>query len=239
MWKKKKVSVIFSTYNEKDSIRKAIEDMYATGVVDEVIVINNNAAAGTDDEVGKTKARLIHEKRQGYGWGYRRGLKEAKGDLLIMSEPDGTFVAKDILKLLEYSEDFDVVFGTRTTSATIGEDANMGLFLKWGNWFVSKLMEVFFLTTHLSDAGCTLRLLKRRSYDRIKRRFRTGDSYFGLEMMLLIIDARIKFVEIPIHYRKRVGESAVTGSFFKAFKLGLMMIYTIFSFKIRKIFGKV
>jgi glycosyltransferase involved in cell wall biosynthesis len=239
MWNNKKISIIFSTYNEKDSIKKAINDMYATGVVDEVIVINNNAAKGTDFEVITSKnyktsqTKLFYEKKQGYGWGYRRGLVEATGDILIMSEPDGTFVAKDIHKLLEYSKDFDIVFGTRTTGATIGRDANMGLFLKWGNWFVAKLMEILFSTTHLSDAGCTMKLIKRKSYNIIKKDFTTGDSYFGLELMLITIHHKIQFIEIPVHYIKRVGESSVTGSFHKAFKLGIQMIIKILAYRIK------
>ena len=44
MWKGKSVSIIFPTFNEKDSIKAAIEDFFASGYVDEVIVINNNAA---------------------------------------------------------------------------------------------------------------------------------------------------------------------------------------------------
>lgn len=233
MWNNKKVSVVLSTYNEKDSIRKVINDFYATGVVDEVIVVNNNAAPGTDEEVKKTKAKLIYENKQGYGWGYRRALREAKGDILIMSEPDGTFLAKDIFKLLQYSEEFNVVFGTRTTSATIIQGANMGFFLKWGNWFVAKLMEIFFGTTHLSDAGCTYRLIKRKSYEQIKKKFQTGNSYWGLEMMLIIIDSGIEFIEIPVHYNERIGKSSVTGSFVKAFKLGLQMIWLIAKFRTR------
>jgi glycosyltransferase involved in cell wall biosynthesis len=239
MWKNKKVSVVFSTYNEKDSIKDSIEDFFSTQVVDEIIVVNNNAAKGTDEEVKKTKATLVYEKKQGYGWGYRKGLSVATGDLIIMSEPDGTFLGKDILKLLPYSEDFDVVLGTRTTSAMISQGANMGLFLKWGNWFVAKLMEILFNTTHLSDAGCTMRLINRKAYQNMYHKFKTGSSYFGLEMMLIIITSRLKFVEVPVHYNKRVGKSSVTGSFLKAFKLGLHMILTVLIFKIRQIFKKI
>ena len=47
MWHGHSVSVILPTYNEKDSIRQVIRDFLATGVVDEVMVINNNAAPGT------------------------------------------------------------------------------------------------------------------------------------------------------------------------------------------------
>jgi glycosyltransferase involved in cell wall biosynthesis len=236
MWKGKKVSVIFSTYNEKDSIKQSILDFQNTGVVDEIIVVNNNAAPGTDDEVRKTEAKIVYEKKQGYGHGYRKGLSVAKGDLLIMSEPDGTFLGKDVLKLLQYSDDFDVVFGTRTTSALILKGANMGLFLKWGNWFVAKLMEIFFSTTHLSDAGCTMRLIKKPVYKRIANKLKSTGSYFGLEMMLVIITSKIEFVEIPLHYNERIGESSVTGSFFKAFKLGIQMIFQVLAFRIKSWF---
>lgn len=236
MWKNKKVSVVFSTYNEKESIRQSINDFFATGVVDEVIVVNNNAVSGTDEEVKKTKARLVYETKQGYGWGYREGLAEAKGDLIIPSEPDGTFVAKDILKLLQYSEDFDVIFGTRTTSSMILSGANMGWFLKTGNWFIAKLIEVFFGTTHLSDVGCTMKLIKRSVYEKIKHKFKAGGSYFGLELMLIIVTSKINFVEIPLHYNKRIGKSSVTGSFMKAFILGLQMIWQVAIFRIKTLF---
>ena len=51
MWEGKTVSVILPTYNEKESIRKCVEDFFATGFVDEVVVVNNNAAPGTAEEV--------------------------------------------------------------------------------------------------------------------------------------------------------------------------------------------
>ena len=65
MWRGKRVSVVFPTYNEEDSIRAAIEDYFATEYVDEVVVVDNNAAAGTRYEVVKTRALLVHEPRQG------------------------------------------------------------------------------------------------------------------------------------------------------------------------------
>ncbi|HNT89834.1 MAG TPA: glycosyltransferase, partial [Candidatus Hydrogenedentes bacterium] len=144
MWRDKTVSVIFPTYNEKDSIRAAIEDFFASDLVDEVVVVNNNAVPGTDDEVAATRARLIHEPRQGYGYAIRRGLEEATGDILVISEPDGTFSGHDVMKLLAYSDDLPVVFGTRTAREFVWEGANMGFFLKWGNYAAGKLMEFLF-----------------------------------------------------------------------------------------------
>lgn len=224
MWKKQKVSVVFSTYNEKDSIRKCIEELFKTGYVDEVIAVDNNAAKGTKEEILKTKAKYFLETRQGFGWGYRRALHEATGKIIIMIEPDGTFEANDVFKLLAYSDDFDVVFGTRTTSIMIGEGANMGLFLKWGNYAVAKMIEFLFNTTHLSDVGCTYRLIKRPAYEKIKNKFVITGLEFNPDMMLQIIRNSISYIEIPVKYLKRVGVSSVTGSFVKTFVLGLKMI---------------
>jgi glycosyltransferase involved in cell wall biosynthesis len=237
MWKGKKVSVVFSTYREKNSIRKYINDLFKTGLVDEVVVVNNNAEKGTDEEVRKTKAKLFHEPRQGFGAGYRTALAKATGDLLIMSEPDGTFYAKDIVKLLAYSEDFDVVVGTRTNRSTILKGANMGWFLRWGNIFVAKLMQVLFNAFPLTDAGCTLRLIRRSAYEKIKGQFTIYSLEFNPELTLLYILNRLKTVEIPIHYGERVGESAVTGSFLKSFKLGFIMMRLIFAYRIKSLGG--
>ena len=235
MWKGKKVSVIFPTYNEKDSIRDAIEEFFASGYVDEIVVVNNNAVEGTDEEVKKTKARLVYEKRQGYGYAIWKGLEEATGDYLIISEPDGTFSGKDVIKLLAYSDDFDYVLGTRTTRELIWEGANMNFFLKWGNWAVAKLMEFLYNTTTLTDVGCTMRLIKRHVYEKVKPFFTVGTQHFGPELTLLVIKSGTKFIEIPVNYKPRVGKSSVTGSMRKAFVLGLKMIFLILRYKFKRI----
>lgn len=232
MWKGKSVSVVFSTYNEKDSVRDYIDDLFKTGVVDEVIAVNNNAVNGTKEEIDKTGAKQFFERKQGYGFGYQRALKESTGDIVIMTEPDGTFLAKDIFKFLTYSENFDVVFGARTVNAAILNGANMGLFLKYGNVFVAKMIELLFGTTHLSDAGCTMKLIKKNALKKISPYFSVGSSHFGLELNLLVIKNRLKYIEIPIIYKKRIGESSVTGSFWKAFKLGIVMIWGVIKFRI-------
>ena len=236
MWNGNTVSVILPTYNEKDSIHSCIKELSDTQVVDEIVVVNNNAIKGTSEEVQKTMAREIFELKQGYGFAIRRGFNEVSGDIIAICEPDGTFSGHDIRKLLAYSEDFDAVFGTRTTSVLIWKGANMGLFLKWGNWAVAKMLEFLFNTTTLTDIGCTMRLIKREAFDKIADKFTVGGSHFGVEMMLLIILNGINFIEIPLNYKPRVGKSSVTGNRIKAFALGMTMIWTILKYRILSIF---
>ena len=206
------MSVIFPTYNEKDSIRAAIEDFLASGYVDEIVVINNNAAPGTSEEVAKTNAIEIIEPRQGYGAAILRGFKEVAGDLIIVSEPDGTFYGRDIVKLLAYADDFDVVYGSRTVKELIWQGANMGIFLKWGNYAVAKLMEVLFNSTSLTDVGCTMRCIRREALEILQPLFKVYGSFFSPEMMLLSLQMNMRVVQVPVNYTKRVGNSSVTGS---------------------------
>jgi len=223
VWRDKKVSVVFPTYNEKDSIRAAIEEFFACGYVDEIIVVNNNAAAGTSEEVAGTGAREVFEAQQGYGHAIQRGLAEATGDLLMVAEPDGTFRGHDVIKLLAYSAEFDYVLGTRTTHEYIWDGANMDFWLKWGNVAVAKVVEVLFSSSILTDVGCTMRLLHRDAYEKIKHRFSVGSSHFGLEMTLIVLTSDLSMTEIPVNYCQRVGESSVTGDRVKAVKLGATM----------------
>lgn len=232
MWQGKRISIILPTYNEKDSIARCIDDFFALGYVDEVIVIDNNAAPGTQEEVVRTAATLICEDSQGYGFASRRGFREASGDIIVLCEPDGTFLARDLDKLLTYSQDFDIVFGSRTLGWMIWENANMGWFLRLGNVIVAKMIQVLFNCRSLSDVGCTYRLLSREASDFLMPHYRVGGSHFGPEIMLRSILASCRVVQIPVNYLERIGQSSVTGSKWKAVKLGIRMIGMIFEFRI-------
>ena len=196
-------------------------------------MINNNAAAGTSQEVAHTPAREIHEPVQGYGAAMRRGLREATGGLILVSEPDGTFRGHDALKLLAYADDFEVVYGTRTVKELIWKGANMGLFLKWGNYWVAKLMEFLFNTTSLTDVGCTMRCLRREALLDMQPHFTIDGSFFGPQMMVLSILMKMKMIQIPVNYTKRVGTSSVTGNKWVALRLGLRMIWMILGYRVR------
>jgi glycosyltransferase involved in cell wall biosynthesis len=231
MYRASTVSVVLPAYNEEPNIRQAIEDFYATGVVDEIIVVDNNSRDRTVEEARRTRARVVQEPRQGYGHALRRGLREATGDLIVLSEPDGTFVAGDIVKLLAYSEDFEMVCGTRTTQELIWEQANMGWFLRKGNWTVAKLVQFLYDGPSLSDCGCTFRLTRRSAIDRIIDDMTVGGSHFLPEMVILALRKNLKIIEIPVNYRGRIGESKITGNLTGTLRTGFRMIGIILKYR--------
>jgi glycosyltransferase involved in cell wall biosynthesis len=235
--------VVLPTYNERESICAAILDFVATHVVDEILIINNNAVAGTSEEVARAIEKLpdsdavcvreIHESQQGYGYAIRRGLREASGDFIVLSEPDGTFLGRDTFKLLAYVDDFDVVYGSRTARTFIWRGANMGVWLRWGNWCVAKLMEFLFNSTNLTDVGCTMRLIRREALSRLDDEFTIGGSAFGPEMMLLSLLHGLKVIQVPVNYLPRIGESSVTGDVRKALALGVAMVGLVLRYRLR------
>jgi glycosyltransferase involved in cell wall biosynthesis len=232
MYGDKRVSVVLPAYNEEEHIRTAVEDFFVPGVVDEVIVVDNNSRDRTAEEAGKTRARLLTEKAQGYGHALRRGLREATGDLVILAEPDGTFVGRDVLKLLAYSDDFDMVCGTRTTRELIWQQANMGWFLRLGNLAVAKLVQFLHDGPSLTDCGCTLRLIHKPALDRIQDRLTVGGSHFLPEMVILALKTGLRVIEVPVNYRGRVGESKITGTLKGTLRTGFRMIGLILKYRV-------
>jgi len=232
MWQGHRVSVVFPAFNEEAGIAAAVSDFGGLEAVDEVLVVDNNSRDNTAERAVEAGARVVHEPRQGYGNALRRGLAEAQGEYVVLAEPDGTFMGKDVLKLLAYADDFDLVLGTRTTRELIWHGANMGWQLRWGNWFVAKLLQVLFGGPSLSDCGCTLRLVRRSAAVHMLPRFTVGGAHFLPEMVCLALLERLRLVEVPVNYRDRVGESKITGSMHTALRVAARMVGVILRYRL-------
>lgn len=226
-----KVSVVFPAYNEEEGIAHAVETFGAVEAVDEVLVIDNNSSDRTGELARAAGARVVVETKQGYGNALQRGLADAEGDLIIMAEPDGTFFAGDVYKLLAYSEDAEMVLGTRTTRELIFGGANMGAFLRWGNWTLAKLQQLLFNTSSLSDCGCTMRLIHRDALERFRGQLTVGSSHFLPEMVILAHDTGTSILEVPVTYRERRGSSKITGDPRGMVEVGLRMTQLILVYR--------
>ena len=235
MYKGKTVSIVIPTYNEEGSIRAVINGFFDSGVVDEVVVIDNNALGNTKFEVAQTKARLVDEKEhQGYGHAMMRGLREATGDLVVTVEPDGTFLPSDIHKFLAYTDESEVVFGTRTSRAAIWSAAFMPFPVRFGNWAVAKFLEVFHNGPTLTDVSCSYKLFSREVLESIFDLFplSSGKDSFSIEIMIWVIRRGWRPIEIPIIYKQRVGVSMYTGdSILKAARIGLKMALQVVRYR--------
>jgi glycosyltransferase involved in cell wall biosynthesis len=235
MYKGLKISVVMPAYNEEKYIFKAVEEFKHIPEVDEIIVVNNNSTDRTAELAKNAEAIVVDEGRQGYGYASHKALISATGELVFITEPDGTFRAGDIYKFLPYSTEFDAVFGTRTAKSCIWKGANMGIFLRYGNAFVAKLLEYLHNGPCLTDVGCTFKMLRKEVIKKITPYLIVGGSHFSPNLMIALLRAGMRCVEIPVHYRRRQGQSKITGNFKRAFKLGIKMIIFIIQYRFKRI----
>ena len=237
MYLGKKVSIVFPVYNEKENIKNAIEEFLGHPAVDELIVVDNNSKDGSDTDIQLTSAKYVKEMTQGYGAALRRGMMEATGDLIVTVEPDGTFRASDLDRLLVYSQEYDVVLGTRTSRNPVwsGGDpgVNMDFALRIGNWAVAKLLEYLFNGPSFTDVGCTYKLIQRLAYEEIKDSFTVNGNWFSPEYMIRVLQHQLSVVEIPVQYGARIGTSKITGKRHKAVMLGFRMIQFILTERLK------
>ena len=236
-----KVSVVMPAYNEESAIGAVVDgfrkELEARGISHEIIVAENNSVDRTNEVASQHGAKVVKETKQGYGHACIRGLKEAKGEVIILAEADNTFNPKDIWKLLIYleEEDIDIVLGTRTTLELVEKGAKMDWFLHWGNIFLAKLIQVqFWKKCRLTDVGCTFRGIKRQALSRVINKFREGGPCFSPEMIIWCLKEGLRPVEIPIRYLRRTGHSKITATRKKSLIVGLKMIKLILTQKFWK-----
>jgi glycosyltransferase involved in cell wall biosynthesis len=228
VYKRRTLSVVMPAYNEADGITSVVRAFAEIPEVDEIIVADNNSSDGTGDLAKRAGARVVLETRQGYGFACRAALEASTGDYTVIVESDATFRASDLYKFMAYAEDFDAVFGTRTSKACIWSGANMGWFLRCGNVAVAKLLEYLHNGPCMTDVGCTYKLFTRRSLSQLLPLLTVGDSRLSPEILIVIIRMKLHCIEIPVNYGSRLGTSKITGSLVRAIKLGLRMILLIF-----------
>src|SRR3569833_1199041 len=107
----------------------------------------------------------------------------------------------------------------------------MDWLLRWGNWAVAKMIEDLLNTSHLSDVGCTYRLLRREMADYVAAGMTVGGSHAGVEIMLLTVTSDARFIEVPVNYLPRVGTSSVTGKRVAALAVGMRMIGSVLRYR--------
>jgi NDP-sugar pyrophosphorylase family protein len=223
-----RVSVVVPTYNEAASIGAVLRD-FAPHVW-EMVVVDNCSPDGTADIARSLGATVISRPTRGFGDAVKHGLDTARGDILVMVEADGTFRAKDLGKLLEFLKDADMVIGTRTTRELVESGANMDGVLRFANILWGKIIEALWwnLRPRYTDVGCTYRALWRDAYLAIRDSLVSDDAPFLPEMVIEMMRARRRVIEIPVnYYRRRTGESKYSGSLRQSARTGMQMMRTI------------
>jgi glycosyltransferase involved in cell wall biosynthesis len=215
------VSVVIPTLNEAGTIKAAIDtiDKYVM-YPKEIIIVDSNSTDGTIEIVKDTnRCRLIIEPRRGYGIALRTGIKNAKGNIIIMVDADGTYEFKHIDLLINrmLEKDADMVLATRMYDP----NKAMGFLNFLGNKAITLTYD-FFYSQFLSDSQSGFRAISHEAINNVT--LKETDMAFATEMLIQFAREGYNMVEIPTTYKPRIyGKTKL-----KPFKSGIEIFTTIF-----------
>lgn len=93
------VTIVIPTKNEEKSISEIIESVSLYG--NEVLVVDGHSKDRTRDIAARKGARIVLDGGKGKGDGIRTAIREAKGDIIVFIDADGSHIPADIPELVK------------------------------------------------------------------------------------------------------------------------------------------
>ncbi len=224
------VVVIIPARNEQASLPLVLRDL---PVVDRVVVANNGSTDRTAELAREAGALVVDEPQAGYGAACLAGLAAIESAI-----ESGKLETPQIVAFVDadYSDHVhlmpslaepilrgraDLVLGSRLMGER--EPGAMPLQSVLGNGLACFLMR-WIWGHRYTDLG-PFRLIR---YDALQR-LRMDDRNFGwtIEMQIKAVAAGLRIEEIPVPYRKRIGQSKISGTLSGTIKAGGKILYTI------------
>ena len=198
-----KVTVIIPTLNEEESIGQTLDEIPKDFADLEIMIVDGLSKDRTIEIAKKKGARIVMEKRKGYGRAYKTGFKKAKGDIIVTLDGDTTYPADDIPRVVRMLLDEDLDFITCDRLSTLRKDA-MNKKHRLGNWVLAKTTNILF-GLKLKDSQTGMWVFRREILDKINL---TSDGMPLSEEIKIEVfkNKEIKAIEIPVEYRIRIGD---------------------------------
>ncbi|HOT91980.1 MAG TPA: glycosyltransferase family 2 protein [Anaerolineae bacterium] len=204
------VSVVIPAYNEELGIGPVLEQL--RGVLAdapfayEIIVVDDGSQDDTAAVVRRyPDVRLItHKRNLGYGAALKTAIRQARYDLVGITDADGTYPNERIPELVAqfHAGEYDMVVGART-----GAEVAIPWIRKPAKWIIGKLAEVI-AGQPIPDINSGLRVFKRAVALRFFNMLPNGFSFTTtLTLGMLTNDYNVAYV--PINYMTRTGKSKI------------------------------
>jgi glycosyltransferase involved in cell wall biosynthesis len=195
-----KLSVVIPCYNEEDGVREVMGRM--PGVVDEVVVVDNNCTDRTAEVATSLGARVVPARTPGYGAAYKVGLAAATGDVIVTMDGDGTYPPEAIERLVDELENrqWDFLSACRFPLA---DPRAMSPTNRFGNWVLTVTAMVLFFQP-IRDSQSGMWVFRRTLLPKL--RLRSDGMPLSQEIKLEAILRGGRFGEAHIPYGARIGE---------------------------------
>jgi dolichol-phosphate mannosyltransferase len=174
------VSVVTTTWNERESIEKLVPSIrnVLQSLEHEIIVVDDNSPDGTIQIANRLADVAVTKPREGQSKGLLYGMKMAKYPIIITIDADLESDPADIPKLIQKINEFDIVVASRTKLPRISE--------KIASKTLGKVLGV-------TDTFSNFRAYKKETVSKFNLR---GGETFGAEFLVIAKKNRLKIGQI-------------------------------------------
>lgn len=225
------ISVIIPTFNEEKTIEitiKHIQDMLKLfNKKYEIVVVNDGSTDGTLEKLKKIEnIRIItHKQNIGYGASIQTGIKNAKANQIVIIDGDNTYHAADIIDLLKFSKNYDMVVGQR-------KPKDFSIYRRPAK-LILKVLAEYITGRKIPDLNSGLRTFNKKTFQRFNALLPKGFSLTTTITIIYILTG-LKIKYIPISYDNREGSKISPIKDFLNFNV--LIISTMAYFKPLKVF---
>lgn len=204
-----RVSVVIPTMNEAASIGDVLDELQeafdASPHDHEALVVDTLSTDGTVDRARERGARVLREDRRGYGRAYMTGFAAARGAYVATLDADASYPARAIPALVTRAEaeGWDFLSGDRLTTL---EPEAMEASHRLGNAVLNLTIRLLYGRT-LRDSQSGMWVIRRQALQRLT--LESEGMPFSEEIKLEAQAHGLRFAEVPIRYRPRVGEAKI------------------------------
>ena len=241
MFKTSQVVAVVPARDEESSIARVVRDIRAVintdgkPVFDRILVCDNASTDNTADLARNEGAEVVFEMHPGYGAACLAALSRiAQTDIVVFIDADQSLKVDQATDLLSaICDGADLVIGCRPRA--LQETGSMTLPQRVGNIIASLLIRLIW-QVQVSDLG-PFRAIRFDALQTLEMQ----DRGFGwtVEMQVKAIQRGLHMVEVPVHYRRRVGQSKISGTVKGVVLAGIGIVSMIFKLALTKPSSKV
>jgi len=202
------VSVVVPAYNEEaaveEDLRRIVKVMEQGPWPYEIVVVDDGSEDATAERAREVEGvRLVrHGRNRGYGAALKTGIRHARGEVIVITDADGTYPPEYIPQLVEALEDCDMAVGAR-----VGKDAKIPAVRRPAKWFLTKLAS-YLAEAQIPDLNSGLRAFRKKDVEPFMGLLPSGFSFTTtITLAMLCNDMVVKY--LPIEYRPRKGRSKI------------------------------
>lgn len=210
------ISLFIPVYNEKEAITETVQvahDVFSSMGEDfEILIINDGSTDGTENILAAITLPEItiitHPTNRGYGASMKSAIRRCNGDLIAITDADGTYPIHDFPKLLAEMKatDADMVVGARTKKGV-----QIPLIRRPAKWVINKLVN-WVTGMRVPDNNSGMRIFKKSMAYEFMHLYPQGFSFtITITLAAITSDYIVKYV--PIDYFKRKGSSSMSAGF--------------------------